>query len=167
MAVFVLVHGGWGGGWEWRRVEERLRAAGHDVFRPTLTGLGERRHLLNREVDLDTHIEDVLALLHFEDLDDVVLCGQSYGGMVVTGVADRTPERIRHLVYIDGFVPHSGESVFDLFPDAFAETLREKARQNGDGMRVPFFLSAEQATAARGAWYAERISDHPLNTFEQ
>ena len=101
MATFVLVHGAWGGGWEWRWVSAGLRAAGHEVFAPTLTGLGDRAHLISPEVGLSTHIEDVRAVLRIEDIHDVVLCGQSSGGMVVTGVADREPERIAHLVYLD------------------------------------------------------------------
>lgn len=167
MGVFVLVHGAFGGGWEWRGVEERLRALGHVVFRPTLTGLGERRHLLAPGVNLETHVEDVRSLIQLEDLTDVVLCGQSYGGMVITGVADRSADRIGRLVYIDALLPHDGESAFDLLPAPFAETLRDLARNDGEGTRIPFFLSVEDATAARGAWYAERLTDQPLETFEQ
>src|SRR5437660_372527 len=99
MAAFVLVHGAWHGGWCWQRVATLLRAAGHEVYTPTLTGLGERAHLIGKEVDLDTHIQDVLNVLEFEDLADVRLVGHSFGGMVVTGVVDREPARIAELVY--------------------------------------------------------------------
>ena len=109
--TYVLVHGAWGGGWAWRGVDSLLTAQGHTVYRPTLTGLGERVHLFNAEVDLSTHIQDVVNTILFEELDDVVLMGHSYGGMVVTGVADRLPDRIRHLVYLDAFLPESGEAV--------------------------------------------------------
>jgi pimeloyl-ACP methyl ester carboxylesterase len=114
MATYVLVHGGWHGGWCWQKVTPRLRAAGHDVYTPTLTGLGERAHLLTPAVGLETHIEDVLGVLHYEDLQQVVLVGHSYGGMVITGVADQVPERIAQLVYLDAFVPQDGQSLIDL-----------------------------------------------------
>lgn len=116
MATFVLVHGAWAGSIVWRPIEDRLRKAGHEVLRPTLTGLGERRHLLSRGIDLDTHIEDVLAVIDYEDLTDVVLVGHSYGGMVVTGVADRVPDKIASLVYLDAFLPENGQSLFGLVP---------------------------------------------------
>ena len=105
MATFVLVHGGWAGGWQWREVASLLRAAGHDVFTPTLTGLGERVHLASPDVGLDTHIQDILMVLEYEELRDVILVGYSYSGMVITGVAERAPERLAHLVYLDAYVP--------------------------------------------------------------
>src|SRR6266550_8366608 len=94
MATFVLVHGAWHGSWCWKRVRKALYAQGHDVFTPTLTGVGERSHLLARNVNLDTHIDDVTNVIRWEELSDVVLCGHSYGGCVIGGVADRVPERI-------------------------------------------------------------------------
>src|SRR5439155_7333443 len=114
--TFVLVLGAWGGGWEWRWVRAGLRSAGHEVFTPTLTGLGERAHLISPGVGLSTHIEDVTAVIESEELTDVVLCGQSSGGMVVTGVADRDPERIAHVAYLDALVPSDGQSMVDLIP---------------------------------------------------
>src|SRR5712691_2750251 len=113
MAVFVLVHGGWHGGWCWRRVTPYLRAAGYDVYTPTLTGLGERAHLATPATGLDTHIRDVLGVLAFEELSDVVLVGHSMAGMVVTGVAERASERLAHLVYLDADVPRDGECDLD------------------------------------------------------
>ena len=109
MTTFVLVHGAWHGSWCWKRVRQDLQARGHAVFTPTLTGVGERSHLLARNVDLETHVLDVVNLIAWEDLHDLVLCGHSYGGCVVTGVADRLPERIRALVYLDAFVLDDGE----------------------------------------------------------
>ncbi len=120
MATFVIVHGAWGGGWEWTPVAGLLRQRGHDVFTPTLTGLGERTHL-GRDIGLADHIADVMAVLEFEALRDVVLCGHSYGGMVVTGVADRVADCIRQLVYLDALVPTHGQAVLDLVPDEFAQ----------------------------------------------
>jgi pimeloyl-ACP methyl ester carboxylesterase len=118
MATFVLVHGAWHGSWCWKRVRKTLQQQGHEVFTPTLTGIGERSHLLMQDVDLATHTLDVLNLIRWEELTDFVLCGHSYGGMVVSGVADVIPERIRSLVFLDAFVPEHGESLVDFAPIA-------------------------------------------------
>jgi pimeloyl-ACP methyl ester carboxylesterase len=112
--AFVIVHGAWGGSWAFRRVETLLRDKGCNVYRPSLTGLGERVHLATPDVGLSTHINDVVNMILFEDLHDVILVGHSYGGMVITGVADRLPDRILRLIYIDAFVPSDGESVVSL-----------------------------------------------------
>ena len=109
-ATFVLVHGAWSGGWCYHKVAARLRARGHDVFTPTLTGQGERSHLLSGTINLSLHIEDILAVFRCENLSDVVLAGHSYGGMVITGVADRAADRIRALAYLDAFLPEDGQS---------------------------------------------------------
>jgi pimeloyl-ACP methyl ester carboxylesterase len=133
MATIVLVHGSHVGGWCWRWATPELRAAGHEVYAPTLTGHGERVHLASPEVDLDTHIEDVVNLLRFEDLTDVVLLGWSYGGMIAAGVADRSPERIAHVVYLDADVPRDGDT--SSLPSRFAR--REELARAFDGYRVP------------------------------
>src|SRR3954453_8572143 len=122
MSIFVLVHGAWGGGWVWKKVIQLLRAAGHDVHATTATGLGDRVHLAGPAVDLDTHITDVANVLAFEDLTDLTLVGWSYGGMIITGVAERVPERLAQLVYLDGNVPADGESSYD------TELYSEEAR---------------------------------------
>src|SRR5262249_25490134 len=109
MAAFVLVHGASHGGWCWKKIAPPLRAPGQEVYAATLTGLGGRAHLLSREVGLDTHIEDIINVLVYEELSTVVLVGHSYGGMVITGVAERMPERVRHLVYLDALVPTGEE----------------------------------------------------------
>jgi pimeloyl-ACP methyl ester carboxylesterase len=106
----VLVHGAWGGGWDWRQVDDLLTAGGNKVYRATLTGQGERSHLASTNIDLDTHIQDVVNVIVWENLHDVVLVGHSYGGMVITGVADRVPGRIKHLIYVDALLPENGES---------------------------------------------------------
>src|SRR5690349_20874035 len=113
--TFVLVHGATAGGWEWKSTGKFLADDGHTVYRATLTGLGERMHLNSTDVDLQTHINDVVNLILYEDLHDVVLTGHSYGGMVITGVIDRIPERIRHVVYLDAAVADDGMSLWDLF----------------------------------------------------
>ena len=115
--TFVLVHGAWGGGWAFRQVDQLLTADGNTVFRPTLTGQGERAHLASPTVGLDTHINDIVNVILYENLHDVVLVGHSYGGMVITGVADRVPDRIAHLVYVDAVLPEDGESLDTAFGD--------------------------------------------------
>lgn len=131
-STIVIVHGAWGGGWAFREVEQLLRDYGYQVYRPTLTGLGERFHLATPEVDLETHITDIINVIEFEELEDVVLVGHSYGGMVVTGVADRVADRIRHLVYLDAFVPLDGESVADLAGDFMARLEASGANSGSD-----------------------------------
>src|SRR5688572_26114706 len=113
--TFVVVHGATAGGWEWKSTGKYLADDGHTVYRATLTGLGEREHLNSPDVDLQTHINDVVNLILYEDLRDVVLTGHSYGGMVITGVIDRIPERIRHVVFLDAAVPDDGMSLWQLF----------------------------------------------------
>jgi pimeloyl-ACP methyl ester carboxylesterase len=137
MATFLLVPGSWVGGWAWRDVAALLRASGHEVFTPTLTGLGERVHLAHPNIDLDTHIHDILGVMHYENLAQVVLVGWSYGGMVITGVAERVPERLAHLVYVDAFVPYDGESGLDVVGPDFAQWLTERAQTLGEGWRIP------------------------------
>jgi pimeloyl-ACP methyl ester carboxylesterase len=112
--TYVIVHGAWGGGWAFREVDRLLTADGHKVFRPTLTGQGEKMHLASPEVGLATHVNDIVNVILFEDLHDIVLVGHSYGGMVITGVMDRVPERIRHVIFLDAAVPNDGESFLDL-----------------------------------------------------
>jgi pimeloyl-ACP methyl ester carboxylesterase len=127
--TFVLVHGAWIGGWVWRDVLNRLRALGHTATAPTLTGLGERQHAGNESADLETHVEDVVAHIEMEDLRDVTLVGWSYGGMVVTGVLARIPERIKELVYLDAFIPDDGKAVADYWlPEVKAamDTYRDR-----------------------------------------
>jgi len=136
MATYVLVHGAWGGGWKYARVAERLRRRGHIVFTPTLTGAGERSHLLSGTITLSTHVTDVCNVIRYEDLSDVVLAGHSYGGMVITAVADRMPEKIAALVYVDAFVPQDGQSLFDINIPANTQMFIARAGENG-GLFIP------------------------------
>ena len=136
MATFVIVHGMWSGGWLFQPVARILRGAGHEVYTPTLTGIGEREHLGSPETTLDTHVQDVVNVLEYEALEDVVLTGYSYGGAVVTAVAERVPERIARIVYLDAWIPRDGEAVFDLIPEQGAR-FEEIARTRGDGWRIP------------------------------
>ena len=168
MATFVLIHGSWGGSWTWRWVTPLLRAAGHDVYAPTLTGLGARVHLANPRVGLDTHLADVANLLHHEDLTDVILVGWSYGGMVVAGVTDRAAARVAHVVYLDSKVPRDGDS--SALASEFA-ALEEQARLRGDGWRVPLAGDPDdlpsELPAEMRRWITERLSPHPLKSWTQ
>ena len=169
MATFVLVQGAWHGGWCWRRVAERLRTAGHTVFTPTLTGLGERVHLATPDVNLDTHITDVTALVEAEELSDIVLCGHSYGGMVVTGAADRRAGSIRSLVFLDAFIPEDGQSLFGIQGAEREQVTRDKTDAQGDGWLIPSF-SAEWFCVADpddAAWVDRRCVPHPIECFAQ
>ena len=137
MGTFVLVQGGWDGGWAWRAVARELQAAGHQTFTPTLTGSGERVHLASPDIDLNTHILDIVNVLYYENLHDVTLVGISGGGMVITGVAEQAPERLEQLVYLDAFAPQDGQSLYDLVGPGFVAWFEERARTLGDGWRVP------------------------------
>ena len=167
MATFVLVHGAWHGSWCWKRVRKALQAEGHDVFTPTLTGVGERSHLTSPQVTLDTHVADVVNLIRWEELTDVVLCGHSYGGCVITGVADRVPERLRALVYLDAFILENGQSLFDVLPPAVSGAQTSGASEIGDGWRVPP-ISAEffQVNSADRAWVDRQCTPQSLATFQ-
>ena len=167
MSTIVIVHGAWGGSWAWRKFSRILRGNGHEVFTPTLTGLGDRSHLLTPEVGLDHHIRDVAAVLEYEDLTDIVLIGHSYGGMVVTGVADLMHDRIAELVYLDAFVPKDGDCVFDLQPAALTERMKQLAAEQGDGWRMPPSPLAPDTPAAERAWMEPRRKPQPVLCFAE
>ncbi len=158
MATYVLVGGAWLGGWAWQAVARRLRAQGHTVYPVTLTRLGERAHLARPEIDLDTHITDVVNVIDFEDLTDVILAGHSYAGIVVTGVADRRADRIAQLVYVDSAPMDDGQRMLDLFPPEAAEQVQRQVDQGGDGWRLPFpsFEDLAADASIRGLGDAER-----------
>ena len=167
MATFVLVHGSFGGGWVWQKVTPLLRAQGHEVYTPRLTGLSDRSHLLQCGVDLATHITDVASLLYYEDLSDVVLVGHSYAGMVITGVAANVPERLRLLVYLDAYVPSDGQSEFDLWP-AEERAATQADMVAGEGLRQPPPPAILGITEPEMAdWVYARFTPHPLATYDQ
>ncbi len=168
MATFVLVHGAWHGSWCWKRVRPALQAAGHAVFTPTLTGVGERAHLLARNVDLHTHVDDVVNLLQWEELSDVVLVGHSYGGCVVKSVVARVPERIRKLVYLDAFVPDAGQSLHDRLPPEQRQMQLDAMGAIGEGWKVPP-IPAEvfNVNAADREWVDRQCTPQPIATFQQ
>jgi pimeloyl-ACP methyl ester carboxylesterase len=171
VSTYVLVHGGGHGGWCYQRVAPILRSAGHDVYTPTLTGLGERSHLVSGDVDLDLHVTDVVAVLHYEDLRDVILVGHSYSGMVITGVADRAFDRIGRLVYLDAANPVNGQSLVDV-----SGPIIEAVRPDGrvvDGVELVLLPSPEAARLYGVtdpddlAWMADRLTGHPWRCFDQ
>ena len=169
MSTYLLVHGGWHGGWYWRRVTSILREAGHEVFTPTLTGLGERAHLLSPEIDLDTHIRDILGVMKYEDLHDLILVGHSYAGMIITAVAEQSVERLRHLVYLDAFIPQNGESLIDVIGADFAAIFHERVQVDGDGWRLPP-LPLEVLGITEEAdklWISPKLTDQPFKAFSQ
>ena len=167
MATFLVAHGAWSAGWAWKKMRPLLSNLGHELFTPTCTGIGERAHLASPEVGLETHIADILGVLKFEDLRNVVLIGHSYGGMVATAVADREPERLALLVYLDAFVPRDGQSLFDLHPELVRASMREAARTSGDGWRVPPNPLPPDTSEADVAWIMPRRVMQPVRTFEQ
>jgi pimeloyl-ACP methyl ester carboxylesterase len=169
MTTYVLVHGAWHGGWCWKRVVPLLRAKGHTVFAPSLTGLAERSHLLNRDTGLYTHIDDVVNLLRWEELHDVVLVGHSYGGMVISGVAEREHARIRSLVYLDAMLPADGQSSFDIMAPARREMVLESANKVGEGWKVTP-ITAEQfcmKDPVDAAWVNRQCTMHPLKALQE
>jgi pimeloyl-ACP methyl ester carboxylesterase len=167
MATFVVAHGAWSAAWAWKKVRPLLRARGHEIFTPTYTGLGERAHQATPGIGLQTHVDDVLGVLTCEDLRDVVLVGHSYGGMVATVVADRAPERLRRIVYLDAFVPRDGQSLSDLLPVDLRARMHEGARTQGGGWRVPPNPLPPDTSEADAAWVLPRRVMQPLGTFDE
>lgn len=169
-ATFVLIHGGGHGGWCWSRVAPLLRAAGHDVHTPTLTGLGERAHLLTPDVGLSTHVQDVVSLLTCDELHDVILVGHSYGGMVLTGVADRALDRVAQVVYLDAAIPRAGESLVDTSPGL--RRFAEADAREVDGIRLvlwpgPVTQRLYGLDGADWSWAEPRLTPHPYRCFEE
>jgi pimeloyl-ACP methyl ester carboxylesterase len=173
MSTIVIVHGMFDGGWSWRRVSTLLEAAGHEVYTSTQTGLGERAHLANPQIDLDTHIQDIANLLHYEDLSNVRLVGHSHGGLAITGVADRARERLASLIYVDAHVPEEGESFINLLDAGGRAGIEEAVRTSGDGWRLP----PPSAASAPGMesylsddlwrWFQPRLVAQPFKTLTQ
>jgi pimeloyl-ACP methyl ester carboxylesterase len=160
-ATFLVCHGAWSAGWAWKKMHPLMAAAGHRLVTPTYTGLGERAHLANPSIDLETHIEDILNVIHYEDLRDIVLVGHSYGGMVATGVADRKRDIVRQLIYVDAFVPEDGQSLFDL-----NKMAAQKLADSGDGWRVPPNPTPSDTSPADVEWLTGRRIDMPIKCLE-
>ena len=167
MATFLVVHGAWAAGWSWKKMRPLIRERGHELFTPTLTGIGERAHLANPRIGLKTHIQDVIGVLEYEDLQAVILIGHSYGGIVATGVADLARERLAHLVYLDAFVPRDGQCMFDLQPEEARDRMREEARTVGAGWGIPPIDLSPNMSEADLAWAGSRLVMQPMMTFEE
>ncbi len=170
MATYLLVHGAWQGASTWAFVEEGLRSKGHSVFVPTLSGAGIRQYELQPDMTLEIHVRDVLGVLEFEDLKDVILVGHSYGGMVITAVAELAAERLSTLVYVDAFVPKDGQTAFELFPPWLGDALVQQADELGDGWRLPGFegrldLWALKEGPARD-FVRTKLCDFPMSCFK-
>jgi pimeloyl-ACP methyl ester carboxylesterase len=166
LAIIVLAHGAWSAAWAWKKMRPLMAAAGHEFFAPTYTGQGERAHLASPDNDLKTHIEDVLGVLTFEDLRNVVLIGHSYGGMVATGVADRAPERIAQLIYLDAFVPEDGQALADFWSEAERQRRMDGVKA-GDGWRVAPNPVPPDTSAEDAAWIAKFRMPQSVRCFEQ
>jgi pimeloyl-ACP methyl ester carboxylesterase len=168
MSVYVLVHGAWGGSWCWKGIRRALQARGHEVFTPTLSGVGDRSHLLSPQVNLNTHITDVVNLIRWEELSDVILCGHSYGGCVVTGAADRVADRIGALIYVDAFVPDNGQSLHNTLPAEQRDAQVQGALEGGDGWRVPPIPAEVFNVNPRDrSWVNQQRTLQSLATFQQ
>lgn len=171
MTTYVLVHGAWHGGWCWHKVAHALASTGSKVYTPTLTGLGERAHLLSPEIGLETHIQDILGTLEAEDLHGVILVGHSYSGIVVTAVADRVPDRIARVVYLDAIVPRDGECLYDRAPAQIKAHFEEHARLGGEGWRVPASAAGVQLLGLKDegdiGWVLPKLTPHPVRTFRE
>lgn len=174
MATFVLVHGAWYGGWCWRKVTPLLRASGHEVYTPTLTGLGERSHLAHPLIGLETHVQDIVNVLSYEELEGVILVGHSNGGTLITAVSHRVPDRLAHLVYLDAFVPDAGQATIDLitYPRQHWE---DRVRAEGDGWLIPSLAPVPWEDFCRDVWQmtdesdrrwvVDRLGPTPFKTF--
>ncbi|GLU55558.1 alpha/beta fold hydrolase [Dyadobacter frigoris] len=166
--VYVLVHGAWHGGWCWQKVSKNLRANGAEVYTPTLSGLGEHRNTLNKDINLDTHIEDIVNLIVMEDLRNVILVGHSYAGTVIAGVADRIPERLNKLIFLDAMIVRNGESALSVHPKE-AREYSENSSKSSNGLSIPSFpVEAFGITNKEDAkWINERLTPQPFKTFTQ
>ncbi|HET6838941.1 MAG TPA: alpha/beta fold hydrolase [Bradyrhizobium sp.] len=165
--TFVLVHGAWHGGWCWSRVADRLRASGHQVFTPTQTGLGERKHLLSKDITLDVFVKDIVNVIEAEELSNVILVGHSFGGLAISGVADAMPDKIRHLVYLDSLMVEGGRSPFDGLPPDVVAARRKAAEESSGGLSLPTPPpSAFGVSDAKDSeWVKRRLTPHPLGTY--
>jgi len=172
MATFLLVHGGAHGGWCFKHVSRRLRQAGHDVYSPSLSGLADRKHLLSPSINLDTHIADIANLLEYDDIEDVVLVGHSYGGMVITGVADLMPDRIQQMVYLDAAHPRNGEAMVDNISSSLLEILGRDVRVV-NGVELVLFPDSGLLKAMGVSepddykWLLSKVTPHPWKCFTQ
>jgi len=164
--TFVLVHGGWHGGWCWRRVADLLEKNGHKVFAPTMTGLGERSHLLDAKINLATHVTDIVNVIKWEGLSEIVLVGHSYGGVIISGVAEQVREAIGSIVFLDAFVPESGDSVADKASQPVREAIAALV-QKGDSAMKPVPAAVFRVNEKDRAWVDDKCTLHPIATLTE
>jgi pimeloyl-ACP methyl ester carboxylesterase len=164
--TFVLVHGAWHGGWCWCRVADRLRASGHIVFTPTLTGLGERAHLLHPNIDLSLHVADVLGLIKCERLNNIVLVGHSYGGFVISGVAEAVANKISSIVFLDAFIPDNGESLLDVVQPAVQDVIQD-VLDRGDTTVPVRDAAAFKVNEKDRPWVDSLATPQPIGTMTE
>jgi pimeloyl-ACP methyl ester carboxylesterase len=163
---FVLVHGAWHGGWCWRRVADRLERAGHKVYAPSLTGLGDRAHLITSRINVSTHITDITNIIRFEDLSDIVLVGHSYAGFVISGVAERALTQIRSIVFLDAYVPQNGQSIYSMSSEKLRETVNAAVKRGETGMapaRAAYFKVNEKDRA----YVDSKCTPQPVGTYNE
>ena len=169
--TFVLAHGSWHGGWCWKHVASRLRRLGHEVHTPSYTGMGDRAHLLDKNITIETFVGDLVQVIESHELEEVILVGHSFGGIPVTGVADRIPARLAHLVYLDSVVLESGRHAFSVYPPAEAEARIKAAEASTNGLAVPVpqplpeVWGLGQEGDPDYDWVQRRVSPHPLRTY--
>lgn len=166
--TYVLVHGAWHGGWSWRHVAKGLRDLGHKVTTVTQTGLGERKHLLSADITVNTFVEDVVQHLISEEIDDAILVGHSFGGISITGAADRAPDRIRHLVYLDSLILDNGDAPIDRMPRSWVEARRKLVDEDGGGICAPpppVTALGMPADHPMADWVSRRMTPHPAGTY--
>jgi pimeloyl-ACP methyl ester carboxylesterase len=164
--TFVLVHGAWHGGWCWRRVSDILERKGNKVFSPTMTGLGERAHLLTRDVNLTTHIADIVNVMEWEDLSNVVLVAHSYGGIIASGVAERAHDRISSIVFLDAFMPENGETLLEKSSPAFVDAIKGAIERGDSGIKAPPAAAFGIEEKDR-KWVDSKTTPHPVGTYTE
>jgi len=164
--IFVLVHGAWHGGWCWRRVADRLERQGHKVYAPSLTGLGDRAHLITNRVNVSTHITDIVNILRFEDLTDVVLVGHSYAGFVISGVAERELTRIKSIVFLDAYVPQNGQSIYSMSSERLRETVNAAIKRGETGM-APAKAAYFSVNEKDRAFVDSKCTPQPIGTYNE
>ncbi|MEH2514388.1 pimeloyl-ACP methyl ester carboxylesterase [Nitrobacteraceae bacterium AZCC 1564] len=164
--TFVLVHGAWHGGWCWRRVSDLLEKQGHKVFAPTLTGLGERSHLLTKDVNVSTHVTDIVNVLKWEDIKDVVLVGHSYGGLVISGVAEQAADKISSIIFLDAFLPENGDSLLEKSSPAFKSAIEAALGRNEVSFKAPP-ASAFGVEEKDRAWVDSKTTPQPIGTYTE
>ena len=169
MTIYVLVHGSCHGGCCWKKLTPLLHKYGHSVYTPTLTGLGERSHLVNKSIGLDTHIPDIVQLFEFEDLDEVILVGHSYGGLVIGGVTEKVPNRIRRHIFLDAYIPQDNKSAFDIIPGLETFYKERRLKEEGKGWLVESYTPEEFGVTNPEdiKWMRTRLSPMPWHTHDQ